>query len=223
MIYGTTFRSVKGSESQQNIDEYTENISRTLDKIEKSDMTQTLETGFNSLTERIDVLSTLAVVVSNYEALAPYEEAYALDNNIQKDLITSLVPRIIWKEKPSSSDPRRFSDLYFNYGENSFAITPIGDLLRNYGIPGVFFGMMVIGILLRLFYRTLIEDQPHSMWRSTLYFMLITSISYEAFYGSILPNFLKVGIVSVVGLLIVYFFMNKKRAAGPRPIPTLAR
>ena len=214
MIYGTTFRSVKGGESQQNFDEYAQNVTRTIDSIGKSDVSQTLGSGFSSLTERIDVLSTLAVVVSNYEALAPYEEAYDLDNNIWKDMTTSLVPRVVWKEKPFSSDPRRFSDLYFNFGESSFAITPIGDLLRNFGFTGVFVGMMVIGIFMRFFYRALIEGQERSIWRSTLYFMLLTSISYEGFYGTIIPNFAKAGFMAVVGLLIVYLLMNKRTAAA---------
>jgi hypothetical protein len=220
MIYGTTFRSVKGGESQQNFDEYAENVSRTLDRIEKSDLSQTLETGFSSLTERIDVLSTVAVVVSNYEALAPYEEAYDLDDNIWKDTTTSLVPRVIWKEKPPSSDPRKFSDLYFNFGENSFAITPFGDLLRNYGIPGVIFGMMLIGIILRFFYRMLVEDKPRSLWRTTLYFMLLTSLSFEAFYGMLIPNFIKVAVVSVFGIVLVNLLINKygdARKTHPHP------
>jgi MFS family permease len=209
MIYGTTFRSVKGGESQQSFDEYADNVSRTIDRIGKSDVSQTLENGFSSLTERIDVLSTVAVVVSNYEQLAPYEEAYDLDNNIWKDLTTSLVPRVLWREKPVSSDPRKFSDLYFNFGDNSFAITPIGDLLRNFGIVGVPIGMLVIGIFLRFFYRALIEDQPRSLWRSTLYFMLITSLSFEAFYGLLIPNFIKVAFVVVIGLVLVNIFINK--------------
>jgi hypothetical protein len=223
MIYGTTFRSIKGGESQQNFDEYADNVSRTIDKIEKSDVSQTLDTGFSSLTERIDVLSTVAVVVSNYEALAPYEEAYDLDNNIWKDTTTSLVPRVVWKEKPPLSDPRKFSDLYFNLGDNSFAITPIGDLLRNYGVVGLPIGMMIIGIFLRVFYRTLIEDQPLNLWRTTLYFMLITSLSYEAFYGSLIPNFFKVGIVSVIGLVFVHIFINKVAPAQRKLQPGAVR
>ena len=218
MVYGTTFRSVKGGESKQSMDEYAENVSRTLDKIGNSDVSQTLETGFSSLTERVDVLSTLAVVVSNYEQLAPYEEAYNLDNNIWKDMAASLVPRVIWKEKPISSDARQFSDLYFNFGETSFAITPFGDLLRNFGMWGVFLGMLVLGIFLRFFYRALIEDQPRSLWRSTLYFMLLTSVSYEAFYGLLIPNFVKVGFIAVVGLLFVTLFLNKRPGLKARPL-----
>lgn len=203
MIYGTTFRNTKGGEGQQSFDQYADNVARTFDEIGKSNSSTSLQFGFDRLTERLDILTTLSVVVSNYEQLAPYEEAYDLNNNIWKDMTVFLVPRVIWKEKPSSSDARKYSDLYFNQNDTSFAITPIGDLLRNFGIVGIPIGMLVIGIFLRIFYRALVESQPLNIWRTTLYFMLLTSVSYEAFYGTIIPTFIKVGFVAVIGILLV--------------------
>jgi oligosaccharide repeat unit polymerase len=203
MIYGTTFRNIKGGESQQSFDQYSENVGRTLDQIGKDNSVETLQYGLQSLTERLDGLTTLSVVVSNYEQLAPYEEAYELDNNIWKDMTIYLVPRIIWKEKPPATDARKYSDLYFNQSDTSFVITPMGDLLRNFGVIGIPIGMLFIGLFLRIFYRALIEEQPRSIWRSTLYFMLLTSVAYEGFYGTIIPTFFKVGFIAVVGLLIV--------------------
>lgn len=208
-IYGTMFRDVKGSEEQQSAGAYTENILNTIDKIGAHGDSSILGYGFAALAERIDTLSSVAVVVSNYEQLAPYEEGYGLDDNITKDLSTFLIPRVIWADKPVASEARKYSELYFNYGENSFAITPIGDLVRNFGVPGVFFGMLVLGIILRLIYRTLIEDQPRALWRSTLYYMLLTAISYEGFYGSIIPFLFKVGVTAIVGLLLVAFLAKR--------------
>ena len=205
MIYGTTFRNIKGSESQVSMDKYTENIFDTFDQVGKFDLQNSLELGLMGLAERLDTLSSVAVVVSNYEQLQPYEESYGLDNNIWKDISTFFIPRVIWNEKPVASEPRKYSDLYFNYGENSFAITPIGDLVRNYGPIGVPIGMFLFGIVIRLMYSALIEDQPRMIWRSTLYFMLLMAISYEGFYGLLIPFLFKVGITSVVGLLIVGF------------------
>ncbi len=223
MIYGTTFRTIKGGESQQGFEQYTQNVTRTFDQIGKSDSYETLQYGVASLTERLDILTTLSVVISNYEQLAPYEEAYDLDNNIWKDMTIFLIPRVIWKEKPSASDARRYSDLYFNQGDTSFAITPIGDLLRNFGVVGIPIGMMLIGIFLRIFYRALIEQQPRSIWRSMLYFMLLTSVSYEAFYGTIIPTFIKVGFVAVAGILVVNVLARTKILPDRLDLPTLAK
>jgi hypothetical protein len=221
MIYGSTFRIVKGSEEQQSLDQYAENVLLTLDQVTKSDTSDLLQYGFSNLTERIDIVSTLAVVVSNYEQLAPYEEAYGIDNNIWKDSITFYIPRVVWEDKPYASDPRKYSDLYFNFGETSFAITPMGDLLRNYGIIGVPIGMLILGIILRFIYRALVEDQTPNIWRMTFYFMLLTSVSYEGFYGTIVPFFFKVGFTAAVGLVLVCFLakaFDKRLPVAAPPI-----
>lgn len=208
MIYGTTFRNVKGSESNVDLGSYTESISTTFDQLGQNASISSIEFGLMTLAERVDALSSVAVVVSSYEQLAPYEESYGLDNNILKDLVTFFIPRILWNDKPSASQPRKYSDLYFNYSENSFTITPIGDLLRNFGVPGIFLGMLLMGFILKVIYRSLVEDQQPVTWRLVLYFMLLTSINYETFYGSFIPMLFKVGIVSLVGILMVFFVRN---------------
>jgi len=43
-----------------------------------------------------------------------------------------------------------------------------------------------------------------------LYFMLLTSVSYEGFYGTIIPQFIKVGVVAVSGILIVNLLARMK-------------
>ena len=145
------------------------------------------------------------MVVSSYENLAPYEASYGLDNNIVRDLSIFLVPRFLWKDKPTESDARAYSDLYFNYGASSFVITPFGDLIRNFGPVGVPIGMFFFGFLLRVIYRALVENQPKITWRIVLYYMLLTNVGYEWFYGGLISNLFRVCIVSIVGLCIIYF------------------
>jgi hypothetical protein len=186
-----------------------EHSAETFEQVSRADNAATLEFGFLNLAERIDIVSSVAVVVSNYEQLAPYEESYGLDDNIRKDLSTFFIPRVLWNDKPVASEPSKYSDLYFNYAENSFAITPIGDLLRNYGPTGVFVGMLVLGIILRFMYRTLVEDQPRMLWRATLYFMLLTAVSYESFYGFVIPYLFKVAAMAITGVLIVHFLAKQ--------------
>ncbi len=210
IFYGTTFRSVKESEAQVGIDEYTEYIFGTFDKVLDQDAGQSFEQGFTAMAERLDAVSSLAVVVSNYEKLAPFEESYGLDNNIWSDSIYFFIPRPLWLDKPVASDSHKYGDLYFNYSENSFTITPMGDLLRNYGPVGIPLGMMILGLVIRIFYAALIENQEFSFWRVTLFYMLLTSISYESFYGTIIPYLIRVAFISTVGLLIVWFFIKSK-------------
>jgi len=210
MIYGTTFRNIKESESRVGMEQYTENIFATFDAVVERDNLKSLEQGLSSIAERLDAVSSLAVVVSNYEQLAPYEESYGLDNNISKDIFTFIIPRVLWNDKPLASEPRKYSELYFNFGENSFTITPMGDLIRNFGVYGVFIGMLILGIILRFIYSALIENREFSYWRSVLYFMMLTSISYENFYGGIISYLTKVGIIAIIGIIIVNFVVKKQ-------------
>lgn len=215
-IYGTTFRTVKGTSEQQDMGTYTQNIVDTFENVGQTDSLTTMEFGLHNVAERLDIVSSLAVVVSNYEQLAPYEESFGLDNNIWKDTVTFLIPRIIWNEKPVASDPLKYSDLYFDYGDNAFAITPMGDLLRNFGVAGVPIGMLILGILLRTTYRTLVEDQPRILWRVTIYYMLVVSVSYEGFYGTIIPFVFKIGVVGVLGVLFLNF-VARRSTSGSSP------
>lgn len=209
MIYGTTFRQVKGSEERVDSGKYIDSIYGTFDTIGTASPVTILQQSLSTLGERIDAVSSLAVVVSNYEQLRPYEDAYGLDNNIYKDSVTFFIPRVIWKDKPVASEPRLYSELYFNFGESSFTITPMGDLLRNFGLIGVPIGMIILGFIIRILYSSLVENQPFSYWRATFYFMVVPSISYESFYGAIIPYMFKVGFITVVGILIMHFLMNK--------------
>jgi hypothetical protein len=69
--------------------------------------------------------------------------------------------------------------------------------------------MFLLGCLLRIMYRALIEEQKSKLWKATMYFMLLTTISYESFYGSILPLMVKVFIITTIGLFVVRLLGRK--------------
>jgi hypothetical protein len=209
MIYGTTFRSIKTTEAAVSMEEYISYIFQTFEKISEEDTGETLERGFIALADRFESVTSLAIIVSNYEKFATYEQNYGIDNNIINELTTFFIPRAVWKDKPVVIDAYRYGDLYFNYDSNAFAMAPMGDLLRNFGPIGVPLGMMLIGIIMRIFHFALREKNKNIIWRSVLFYMFLTAISYESGYSGIIPYLFKVGIVGIVGLLIVRFFMGK--------------
>jgi len=211
MIYGTTFRSVKQSQDQVGLSEYAGMVTETFDKLADQDLGTIISNGFGALAERIDAVSSLAVVVSNYEALAPYEEVWGINNNIYVDTVTFFIPRAIWTDKPISIEPSKYADLYFNYSENSFTMTPMGDLLRNFGPWGVPLGMILLGMLLRVMYAVFLENQEFSYWRATVFFMLLSSINYEGVYSLIVPMLFKIGLTALLGMAIVRFFAGTAR------------
>ncbi len=210
IVYGTSFRNIKGSEARTEAGDYVGQISETVDYISRTDTTRLIESSMMTLFERIENLSSLGVVVANYEKLEAYEESYGLKNNIYNDLVTAFIPRFVWPDKPSTSDARAYSDLYFNYGDNSFAITPFGDLLRNFGVIGIPIGMFIIGIYFKLIYSSLIETETPRIWKKMAYFPLLTVVSYEAFYATVFPSMIRILVVLIACLLLVRFLTPKR-------------
>jgi hypothetical protein len=155
-----------------------------------------------SLSLRLENLSSVAVIVSNYEKLAPYEESYALSNNILRDAWTAFIPRVFWPDKPLTSDAHAYSALYFDFEDNSFAITPWGDLLRNFGPIGIPIGMALLGIFLRALYVSLGTPIPGGQWRSSAYYLMLTTVSYEAFYATLFPSLVRVALVLMATLYL---------------------
>lgn len=202
-IYGTTFRDLKGNADRISTESYFEIAYDTFTAIGEVDAGRRFEESFYQLAERLEIASSLAVVVSNYEALKPYEAEYGLENNIWQYTWTAFIPRFIWKDKPQIADNYSYNELYFGYGGFGLAITSMGDLLRNFGPIGVPLGMFLLGFLIRVFYASLIEGQPFSAWRGTLYFLVLTKISYDSFYGEILPTAIRVAAIVIIQLLLI--------------------
>ena len=211
IVYGNTFRQLRGSEDKTSLNLYVSQAEQTLEIITTQDPTNTILAGFSGLAERIEIASSFAVVVANYEKLAPYEAAYGLENNIWTYTWTAFIPRFLWVDKPIISDARSYSELYFNYGENSFAMTPMGDLLRNFGPLGIPLGMLLLGFVMRVVYAALIENQTATIGRVAMYYMLLTSFTYEGFYGTILPSMIRVGFVAAISLLFVNLLTRKQK------------
>jgi hypothetical protein len=211
MVYGTNFRSTKGAESRLSAGDYIGQIEATLDNIGQKDFSQVAGEASYSLFNRLENLSSVGVIVANYEKLAPYEESYGLANNILRDTYTSLIPRFVWVDKPLTSDAHAYSDLYFNFEDNAFAITPWGDLLRNFGPYGVPAGMFLLGLFLRTLYVTLGTQQDGYQWRSAAYYLLLTTVSYEAFYATLLPSLLRVGLVLAATTYLTNLIAHRTR------------
>lgn len=214
MIYGTSFRLIKGSEAQISAIEYVDLMRATFEEIGKQSLAENVRNATSTLIARVDVVSTLAVVVSNYEQLKPYEEIYGLNDNIMNELTTFFIPRIIWPDKPAPTDARKYSELYFNFGESSFALTTFGDLLRNFGPIGVPVGMLVIGIILRFIWTALVVRHDPSILTYTVYFIILSGISYEGFYGSLIPTVFRYTITAVAGAFIAFIFAAYLKKLG---------
>ena len=85
----------------------------------------------------------------------------------------------------------------------------MGDLLRNFGPYGIFLGMIVLGAMLSLLYESLINNQKFSFWRTSLYYAILGAVSYEGFYGTLFPNMIRYGVITIVGIYIIKFIHKR--------------
>jgi hypothetical protein len=210
MVYGSTFRFVKGNEDRVDVNSYLNTSAEALKVISDRSLTDNLTFGFAQISERFETTSSLAVVVANYEKLNQFEGDYGIANNIWTYTWTAFIPRFVWPDKPVISDARAYSALYFDYGENSFAMTPIGDLLRNFGPVGIPLGMALLGFVLRILYSALIDGQSVSPWRAVSYYLLLASVSYESFYGTILPELIRTCVILLLGGLLINALVRRR-------------
>ena len=215
VTYGNTFRAQKGTFGTVTIDQYYQHSIDALYVMWENDLDTQVASAVSSVLERVEITSSLAVVVSNHELLAPYEKAYGLENNIWNYTWTSFIPRLIWKDKPTIADSNAFNELYFDATWSGFSITAFGDLLRNFGTLGVPLGMFVLGLFLRIFYATLVEGVVASSWKIVLFCLVLPRVNYEAFYGQILPDTMRVAAVVIFQILVMRLLVVLYRGSRP--------
>ncbi len=222
-VWGTTYREIKESESQVSLGEGLQIASDAFAEVANRGFAENAAYAFLALIGRVETLSNFAVIVSNYQRLYPVEKEYGMANNIFMYTWTAFIPRFLWPEKPLVSDARSIGEIYFGFPDNSFAMTFFGDLLRNFGPLGIPAGMALLGLLLRLLYTVGVKEGNKSAWRSACYFMLLTAVNYESFFGTILPNWIRLAFVLLLGGVMVNAIVRLERgrkALEPGPSET---
>lgn len=214
--YGNAFRTLKGSEKVVGLADYLNLVTDTTRLVLASDWGETISKGIEAVFQRTEIVTHFGVIVANYERLAPLEEEYGIANNIVIYVATSFIPRFVWQDKPIISNARGLAALYFENPFNSYATTPFGDLLRNFGPIGIPIGMAILGIVLAAIYQ-LVVHQPTTAWRAGLYYALLTCVSYEGFYGSIFPAMIRAAFVVLVGGVFLRLWIGRVQ----RPITGL--
>jgi hypothetical protein len=213
--FASTFRASKGLERTSLGDYYGIAIDSIV-SIQDRDLDSLFGEFVGAFFERIEIASSLAVVVSNHERLAIYEQTYGLENNIWQSTWLGFIPRFVWNDKPTIGDNRAFNQLYLDTEWSGFAITVIGDLLRNFGPIGVPLGMFVLGFVLRILHATLIESGNLESWKGVFYFSLMTTVSLEGFYGHILPGVIRVAAIVGSQIFLMRILVLLYRRMGTR-------
>lgn len=152
-----------------------------------------LENVFMALMGRFPGIDALSVVVKFTPELWPFQ--YGKTMIIAP--IIAFIPTILWPGKyefiNSIADGVEFGRLYFGLDNNAsgVAITQVGELYLNFGLIGILVGTFLIGILLRLSYRTFIEYGRNPLGVLIYMFLYVHLIFAEGWFGSTYSNLLK--------------------------------
>ena len=168
-----------------------------------------------SFAARTNVLTHVAVLVSRRSELIASMPA-TLRSGILIGLATSLVPRVLWPDKPIIGDAAAHAKLFFEFEGNSFAITPMGDLFLNYGSAGIVPGMALLGMVIGFVYAALMHGPAIPAAKGGIYAVLLTQFSMEGFYAYILPSMLRAGLIAVAVALVADYLVQRVGKATAR-------
>lgn len=174
------------------------------------------------LVERLDQVASFGVVVDRHDELDAREQELGLDSGVPEQLAVAVVPRALWPGKPVVGDIRTLSGLYFEDDSNSYAITAMGDLLRQYGPFGVGAGMLVLGMVLRVLHVVLARP-GWAPYRWALFVaILLRATNLEGFYSVIYADMVRVAAVVAVALLGAAAARQLLARLWPVPAPVVA-
>lgn len=164
--------------------------------------------------QRLEAPGALAVVVARQQELDGTDRAAGAPR-VLESVVGSFIPRVVWSDKPASTDPGAISRLYFEFEANAFASTPMGDLLRDLGPLAVPVAMAAMGAVLRLLHAALLGDGSAPAGRVVAFVVLIVRAPmwWEGFYATFLADLVRAGMVIAVALAFVEVWA---RAAGRR-------
>lgn len=204
VVFGTSFRWIKieelGRAEAMNAEQVAAIARQSASEIGTKTVSESMKFGWDRIVERLDGLTSLAVIVGNSGALKRDERALGIDHNIRRDFVNSLVPRFLWPEKPTVGIAEQIGGLYYGTEHTSPAVTYMGDLYRNFGWAGVFPGMFLIGLVLRTLYAWLIEGHVLTGARVGIFFITNAAVGYEGLYSTYFPSLIRAVVVGLAGV-----------------------
>ena len=177
--------------------------------------TGVLKRGLFYFGERLVGLTDLAIIVKFAEVHQEEEVRRGIDRNIETDFIRSFVPRFLWRDKPIIGPTEEISKLYFGVPNHQPAVTYMGDLYRNYQLPGVFIGMTLFGALVAFIYGALIVGHPSDPVRSAMWITLLLAFNFESLFSIILPNLPRTLFIAALGILIARIGIDRAKLRQP--------
>lgn len=166
---------------------------------------------FNSIFSRIDQFAVFSRIIE-------MNEPFLYGKPLLNFFISLGPPRFIWPNKPIISGGGDFghrSGLLAPDVKSTVGVTIIGDWYMNFGLPGIIFGMLFMGILFRLIYEYLIKRTEISLSGVMIYSILWLNI-IKGMEDWIAPVY--AGLVKIFALLLIIHYFLAKRGKESKDI-----
>lgn len=159
--------------------------------------------------DRVSHLNTLVDVMEQTPRVVPYwhGETYLT-------LLTSIIPRVLWPDKPTKTVGQSFGHRYGRIGEEDIAtsenLPQMVEMYANFGLPGIIIGMFLMGLIYRVIYLMLNHPAAGEgcLAVSVVIFTYLLNIEsdFSLTFGAVIQQ-----------ILILYLLLRPLRAKEPSP------
>ncbi|MBI4454635.1 MAG: hypothetical protein HY644_01915 [Acidobacteria bacterium] len=169
---------------------------------------------FVQFAQRMDSFNSLSAITEVYPRIQPFLNG----QGILRQFADGFLPRFVWTSKPITDESAQMNMFVGGDGSSASAVTLVGDLYRNFGVWGVFSGMMFIGVTLRWVYQWCMRmisagnDIGYVLYLGMLTVLISGENTFAGFY-LVLPRMLL--ILLGASLLLVLLFQSSQ-SSGQR-------
>jgi hypothetical protein len=155
-----------------------ERMTVTYQTVQTWDSDRYLFYSVRSFTRRLALVNSVAVVLRDVDRWVPY----AKGDTIFVPALVYFIPRVIWPDKPIASFGRDFGRIFRVTNtltqDTYIAVTVPGELYWNFGLPGILFGMALLGFVMRFLYRRYGEGMGRDPVRQAIYVLLLIQFAH---------------------------------------------
>ncbi len=153
--------------------------------------------------KRLSIVTSVAAIVSDTGRWVDYRYGETLI----LAPIGLLVPRFLWPDKPNISIGREFGATFRLTGamdrETYISPSMVGELYWNFAVPGVVFGMWLLGMGYRWYYQRYGAGDGFDPIRKSIYYTLLPiALSFEGNVAYVFAASVKALVILVVFLLL---------------------
>ena len=164
-----------------------------------------LTRSFHMTAKRVSLLPVFSYVTMKTPNEVPFWKG-----ETYKPLLTSLIPRAVWPEKPEERSGKRFADRYSLISpksQTSINVPWITEMYVNFGIIGILVGMSLVGVFLA-FLDKFFNSPGMTRLEAVVGLSIVFPLSYpesnfSVMCGSLLPLTICLWLYFRIGLVIV--------------------